>query len=96
MNSTDSTLTPGRFAAKQLSLTYPQCPLSKEAAASLLSGALASHGIQQLVICQEKHEDGSPHLHAYVSLDKKYQCRGKHELLTLDGHYPNVQVTKCK
>ena len=43
MNSTDSTR---RFAAKSLSLTYPQCPLAKSVAAELLQASLAGHDIR--------------------------------------------------
>lgn len=45
---------------------------------------------------QEAHEDGTPHMHAYVSLTKEYRCRGEHSALRINGQYPNVQSVKNK
>lgn len=49
-------------------LTYPQCPLTKERVAELLT---ALSPIVKGVIAAEKHVDGSPHIHAYVKFAKK-------------------------
>lgn len=86
----------GKFQAKQLALTYPQCPLPKETAAELIKAALGDKIIQKLIVSQEKHKDGNHHLHAYVSLKKQYICRGEHTTLILEGHKPNVQPVKDK
>ncbi len=64
--------------------------MSKGEAAALLKEALQDKGIKELVIAQETHADGSPHLHAYVHLEKKYSARGSHTKLKLGDHYPNV------
>lgn len=72
-----------RFAAKQLALTYPQCPLDKGTAAAQLKEALADKGVQQIIVCQEHHSDGALHLHAYVSMSDRYIARGKHHSLEL-------------
>jgi len=62
-------------------LTYPQCPLTKEDAATQLQllGQVVSG-----VVAEEKHEDGSPHLHAYLRFMKKLNVR-KPEFFDLKG-----------
>lgn len=95
-----------KFSAKQLALTYPQCPLDKGTAAAQLKVALEGKGVTQLVVAQEHHEDGNLHLHAYVSMADRYIARGKHQSLILTGtdlnsdqilnYYPNVQAVKNK
>lgn len=47
-------------------LTYPQCPLPKET----LMAHLKTLSGSEIVVCRELHEDGSPHLHAYVKLSE--------------------------
>lgn len=61
---------PGKFRLNGYGffLTYPQCPLTKERVAELLS---ALSPIVKGVIAAEKHADGSPHIHAYVKFVKK-------------------------
>lgn len=59
-------------------LTYPQCTLAKEDALAALTDRLHNQGlaIEEYVICEEKHKDGNPHLHAFIKLDKKVRCKG--------------------
>jgi len=52
--------------------------------------------IVEIVVAQESHKDGEPHLHAYIRLQKQYNSRGKHDKLTIQGHYPNVQSVNNK
>lgn len=59
--------------------------------------------IVELVVGQEKHQDGNLHLHAFVKLSKAYDNRGRHtRLLLVDaehplgGYYPNVQSARSK
>ncbi|AXQ65737.1 MAG: Rep catalytic domain protein [Cressdnaviricota sp.] len=53
-------------------------------------------GAQKIVVVSEQHKDGTPHLHAYVSLSVEYRCRGDHKALKVNGNYPNVQSVKNK
>ena len=55
-------------AAKGWFCTWPKCPIDKATCLKILDGKL---DIQEYVICEEKHKDGSPHLHAFIKLKKK-------------------------
>lgn len=57
-----------RLKGKSLFLTYPQCPLDKAAALEQLLQLLP---VEKALVAEEQHEDGSPHLHAYVKLTKE-------------------------
>ena len=92
-----------RFDAKQLSLTYPQCPLERSEVAKQLHVALDNKQIIELVIAQEHHTTEGLHIHAYVKLKTRYSCKGEHMSLHLRDpadtakiYKPNVQSTKNK
>lgn len=76
-----------RLQAKQVFLTYPQCGVSKEELADHLMGLRET---VRLVVAQEKHEDGSPHLHAYVNFREKLRTTDS-RFFDYQGHHPNVQ-----
>lgn len=54
--------------AKGWFLTYPKCPLSKETVLKCLE---EKHQLEEYVICEEKHQDGTAHLHAFVKLKRR-------------------------
>jgi len=60
-----------RIDAKSWFLTYPKCPVGKTLALELLR---AKKAVKGMVVAAEKHEDGSPHIHAYVLLNTRYNC----------------------
>ena len=81
--------------AKGWFCTWPQCPIPKELALKLLDGVLG--GIKEYVIAEEKHEDGSPHLHAFLKLNRRVNFKPRmFDLEDLGkvyhGHY---EVAKC-
>lgn len=53
-------------------LTYPKCPEDKE---TLLTFLKSLEGYECSVICQEHHEDGELHLHAFVKFSKTRKIR---------------------
>ena len=59
-------------------LTYPHCPITKEEALESLRDRLHNQGItiEKYIICEEKHKDGDPHLHAFLNIDHKVRCKG--------------------
>lgn len=61
-----------RLNSKQLFLTYPHCPIKKEDALSILSKIVS---LEKYIICEELHEDGTPHLHAYIKSVKILDIR---------------------
>lgn len=79
--------------AKGWFCTWPKCPVSKEDALTILQ----TNGLPKIVeyvICEEKHEDGSPHLHAFIKLAKRQtfnQVNKKLDLLEYHGHYETAK-----
>lgn len=84
-----------RINVKQLSLTYPQCNLSKEKVLEFLQDKLQSRVIKEYLIVQEIHEDGNPHIHCFICLEKEFSSRSPTCLDILDFH-GNYQGTKNK
>lgn len=84
-----------RLSAAHLSLTYPQCGISRESALTLLKQKVQ---LDQAMVVQETHEDGSLHLHVYLHLKKR--CNFKRpDCLDLHGedgqvYHGNYQATK--
>lgn len=79
-----------KLHGKTFFLTYPQCPLDKQAVADML----ATKGIiVKGLIGQEKHQDGNLHIHAYCKYLKEIQTRNmkyfdiEHEGEIYHGNY---------
>lgn len=66
-----------RLNAKQLFLTYPQCPLDLETVLQQLLGLLP---VSKYTVAQEEHQNGELHIHAYLLLEKKVHIRQPHKL----------------
>jgi len=79
-----------RIQSKSWFLTYPKLGLAKE---EVLEHLKNKKKITGAVICRELHEDGTPHVHAYVLLDKKYDCENVH-FWDIEGHHGNYQHAK--
>ena len=80
--------------SKQLFLTYPKCNASPEFALEQLQQSLP---IQEYIIAQEDHKDGTKHLHAYIKLTCQKRCNV--DMLDIadeegDTHHGNYQ--KCR
>nr|AKS48121.1 replication initiator protein [Rhynchosia yellow mosaic virus] len=93
--------TPGRFVinAKNYFLTYPRCPLSKEEALSQLLALQTPTNKKFIRVSRELHDDGTPHLHALLQFEGKFQTRNQRffDLVsqTRSAHYhPNIQAAK--
>jgi len=78
-----------RLQTKYLSLTWPQCQTSKETVLRRIRETFGDN-LEFAVVCEETHKDGTPHLHAAVSLKSKNKKRGSLWLDNLagkHGHY---------
>nr|UZC49249.1 C1 [Paper mulberry leaf curling associated virus 2] len=64
-----------RFKAKNIFLTYPNCPLHKNDVSTQLKVILHHHNITYILVCQETHASGEPHVHAMIQLDKQFETR---------------------
>jgi len=80
-----------RLAALKLFLTYPRCLLEKQVVLDALKLKLSSKKIKHIIVAQELHEDGTPHIHAYVSLEQKTDFSSP-SCLDIDGYHGNYQT----
>ncbi|WXB20463.1 RepA [Apiscitlodal virus] len=69
-NSSSSEV-PYRLTAKNIFLTYSQCFLPKEALFDFLKQKIAQFNLLFICVCFEHHQNGDPHLHAMLQLEKK-------------------------
>ena len=76
-----------RLQSRQLFLTWPKCPIKKEEALNLLKELLP---IDKYIIAEELHEDGTPHLHAYIKCNKKIDIKNPNKL-DLQIYHGNYQ-----
>lgn len=74
--------------AKRFFLTYPQCPIGKQT----LLEHLVSLEASSVLVSEEQHKDGHPHLHAYVQFAKAK--RVKTRFFDLADFHPNIEVVK--
>lgn len=74
--------------------TFPRCEAPKQQLAAALEGWFAAkeRSIKWALICQEHHQDGTPHLHAAVVIDKRFKVRNPRAFdALLPGYHPCVQ-----
>lgn len=98
-NGTTTSTSSFRINAKQFFLTYPQCGIKCE---ELLEGITAivsskNNTVEQYCICEEKHANGDPHLHAYIKLGRKCNCRTPTYFdirVGEDVFHPNIQSVR--
>lgn len=74
--------------AKQLFLTYPQCPATKEDALHYLLALFGGiEAVDKYVVAHEHHQNGDDHLHVYLKLKEPYRSRSANcfDLISPDG-----------
>lgn len=79
-----------RFNAATIFLTYPQCSLTRE---QLLEELHKLFEIKEYVVAQELHQDGQPHLHAFLKLERKINKRTSNFADVL-GFHPNITAPR--
>lgn len=90
-----------RVNAKKLLLTYSQCSIDVKSCLNALSVILKMHNrsIAEYVLSNEKHQDGSSHIHAYIELDNKIDTRNMRLFdINWEGklYHPNILKSKYK
>nr|WNI04728.1 C1 [Bindweed mottle virus] len=60
-----------RLQAKNVFITYAQCPLPKQRIMDFLSLFFNSLNILYICVAEELHQDGNPHLHSIIQLGSK-------------------------
>lgn len=81
---------PFQFKSKSIFLTYPQCTITKEALLYYLIEKLQPLGAR---VGAELHEDGNPHLHAFVCTRDPFRTRDQ-ACFDLYGFHPNLQAAR--
>lgn len=80
-----------RINAKRFFLTYPQCDTEKGEA---LKRLLEKEDVDWVVIAQEKHKDGSNHLHVILETSKKKNVTRQDYFDYVTGTHGNYQSVK--
>nr|AFD63091.1 RepA protein [Tobacco yellow dwarf virus-A] len=82
-----------RLQTKYVFLTYPRCSSSAENLRDFLWDKLSRFAIFFIAIATELHQDGTPHLHCLIQLDKRSNIRDP-SFFDLGGNHPNIQPAK--
>lgn len=82
-----------KLDAKAFFLTYPKCDLSRDDVLDALRKKLVSNTIDNYCIAIEQHEDGTPHLHCLIVLDKKKSVRSANyfDIEPFHGNYQSAR-----
>ncbi|QDJ95243.1 replication-associated protein [Capybara virus 18_cap1_371] len=79
-----------RIRAVHLFLTYPQCALKKEYVFDILQ---KRYNPIRVLVAEESHQDGSPHIHAYLELPVMLDVMDP-SFFDIDGHHGNYQAAR--
>jgi len=83
-----------RFTARNVALTYSQCPTNKEDLYEfLLSLSCGDTRVDKVLVAQERHEDGNHHLHAYVHFNNQPNIRNS-RFFDHASYHPNIQPVR--
>lgn len=83
-----------RLQARHVFLTYPRCTMEKEV---VLEQLKAKVPCEAWCISTEAHEDGTPHIHAYLKFKEKFQTRSATFFDVVDGstvYHGNYQAAR--
>lgn len=75
------------FDGSHVFLTYPQCPLERTQLRDFFLGLAPGC---KYFISRELHDDGNPHLHAYVHFGGRRRFVGA-DCFDVEGYHPNIQ-----
>lgn len=94
---------PGQKQAKQWFLTYPQCSLKKEQIQANLwkvhlqgkkTVQWTPETFQFIIIAEETHEDGSPHIHVLLAFRNKFITRDPRVFDFIAGKHGNYATVR--
>lgn len=81
---------PFRLSGKNLFLTYPKCLLEKIHVQEFL---LSLVGVEFMLIARELHQDGTPHIHVFMTLNKKINTTSV-KYFDIAGYHGNYQTAR--
>nr|AGT45429.1 Rep [Chickpea chlorosis Australia virus] len=82
-----------RLQTKYVFLTYPRCSSDAESLRDFLWEKLSRFAIFFIAVATELHQDGTPHLHCLLQLDKRSNIRDP-SFFDFQGNHPNIQPAK--
>ncbi|AGT45473.1 RepA [Chickpea chlorosis virus] len=82
-----------RLQTKYVFLTYPHCSSSATSLRDFLWEKLSRFAIFFIAVATELHQDGTPHLHCLLQLDKRGDIRDP-SFFDFEGNHPNIQPAK--
>lgn len=82
-----------RLQGTRFFLTFPQCDKSPDEAQQALKDLLKDK-YKSSIVAQEKHEDGSPHLHIYVEVLKRMNISNAAYWDVVGGKHGNYQAVR--
>lgn len=80
-----------RLQAKHIALTYPQCNLDRQVVYDFLLSL--SYPVAKVLVCQEQHQDGNNHIHAYVEFVRRPHIRDERYF---DLHEQHPNISSCR
>lgn len=81
-----------RLQSKNFSITFPQCAVSKKDALERILRLCPSP--KGVIVCQEKHADGEPHLHIGLFLNDRLRTRDPNYFDCIAQKHGNYQSTR--
>lgn len=86
MNGTNGTNgTNFAVGSQSFFVTYPKCDADKQAVLEFFT----DKGADKIIVAQEKHADGTPHLHVYAHFPKKKKASTR--TFDFESFHPNIQ-----
>lgn len=80
-----------RMNAMKFMLTFPQCPTKKEEAASRIEAKFGTE-LKGYIVCEEKHQNGDPHLHVFLLFNKRKNFKTASCFDFVGGQHGNYKV----
>lgn len=84
-----------RLQGKKFLLTWPQCDVPASDVLTLIQ-EMFEDKLEYAVVAEEQHQDGTPHLHAFIKSTEKQQFNGVNCFDHLTGTHGNYQVAKSE
>jgi len=79
-----------RLSGRNLFLTYPKCLLEKIHVQEFL---LSLVGCEYMLVARELHQDGTPHIHVFLTLNKKLNTTSA-KYFDIAGYHGNYQTAR--
>ena len=83
-----------QLQAKNWLLTFPQCDTKKQEAERSIKEKWNKEELNYAIIAEEKHEDGSPHLHILLSFKEKFITRDRHVFDFIAGKHGSYETVR--